>query len=84
VAIANFTQRSYELGYAFKFMRMGLLILTAIGGIYGFCAGLAGIAVLLATNVTVTGQRHYLYPLIPFDGRALKSLFFRVRKDKKS
>ena len=82
VAIANFTQRSYELGYAFKFMRMGLLILTAIGGIWGFGAGLAGIAVLLLTNVTVTETRRYLYPLIPFDGKALKSLFFRVRKDR--
>ena len=81
VAIANFTQRSYELGYAFKFMRMGLLILTAIGGYWGFGIGVAGIVVLLFTNVTVTGKRHYLYPLIPFDGKALKSLFFRVRKD---
>ena len=81
VAIANFTQRSYELGYAFKFMRMGLLILTAIGGIWGYGAGLAGILLLLLTNVTVTGKRSYLYPLIPFDGKALKSLFFRVRKD---
>ena len=84
VAIANFTQRSYELGYAFKFMRMGLLILTAVGRIWGYGAGLVGIAILLATNVTVTGSRHYLYPLIPFDGKALKSLFFRVRKDKNS
>ena len=84
VAIANFTQRSYELGYAFKFMRMGLLILTALGGIWGYCAGLAGIVILLLTNVTVTGTRHYLYPLIPFNGKALKSLFFRVRKDKDS
>ena len=81
VAIANFTQRSYELGYAFKFMRWGLLILTAIGGIWGYGAGLAGILLLLLTNVTVTGKRSYLYPLIPFDGKALKSLFFRVRKD---
>ncbi len=84
VAIANFTQRSYELGYAFKFMRMGLLILTALGGIWGYGAGLAGIVILLLTNVTVTGMRHYLYPLIPFDGKALRSLFFRVRKDKDS
>ena len=84
VAIANFTQRSYELGYAFKFMRMGLLVLTALGGIWGYCAGLVGIGILLLTNVTVTGARHYLYPLIPFDGKALKSLFFRVRKDKDS
>ena len=84
VAIANFTQRSYELGYAFKFMRMGLLILTALGGAWGYGAGLVGIVILLLTNVTVTGTRRYLYPLIPFDGKALKSLFFRVRKDKNS
>ena len=82
VAIANFTQRSYELGYAFKFMRMGLLVLTALGGIWGYGAGLVLIAVLLLTNETVTGMRRYLYPLIPFDGKALKSLFFRVRKDR--
>ena len=82
VAIANFTQRSYELGYAFKFMRMGLLILTALGGIWGYGAGLVGIVLLLLTNQTVTGMRRYLYPLIPFDGKALKSLFFRVRKDR--
>ena len=84
VAIANFTQRSYELGYAFKFMRMGLLILTALFNVWGFVVGLVLIGLLLMTNVTVTGARHYLYPLIPFDGRALKSLFFRVRKDKRS
>ena len=84
VAIANFTQRSYELGYAFKFMRLGLLILTAIGGIWGYAGGLLLILLLLLTNVTVTGKRNYLYPVIPFDGRALKSLFFRVRKDKSS
>ena len=81
VAIANFTQRSYELGYAFKFMRIGLLVLTALFDFWGFGAGVVAIVILLLTNVTVTGKRHYLYPLIPFDGRALKSLLFRVRKD---
>jgi stage V sporulation protein AF len=63
---------------------MGLLLLTALGGYWGFGLGLVGILLLLCTNVTVTGKRHYLYPLIPFDGKALKSLFFRVRKDKDS
>lgn len=82
VAIANFTQRSYELGYAFKFMRIGLLILTAIFGIWGYAAGFVIVILLIATNATVNGTRHYLYPLIPFDGRALKSLLFRVRKDR--
>ncbi len=39
VAIANFTQRSYELGYAFKFLRMGLLLLTALFNVWGFALG---------------------------------------------
>ena len=80
VAIANFTQRSYELGYAFKFMRMLLLILTAIFGVWGFVGGSLLTLVLIATNETANGKRSYLYPLIPFDYKALKSLFVRVRK----
>lgn len=80
VAIANFTQRSYELGYAFKFMRMLLLILTAVFGGWGLLGGTLLVIVLIATNMTVNGKRSYLYPLIPFDGRALRSLFFRVKK----
>jgi stage V sporulation protein AF len=82
VAIANFTQRSYELGYAFKFMRMGLLILTSLGGIWGYGVGLVGIVILLLTNVTVTGMRRYLYPLIPFDGKALKRVLVRNQIEK--
>ena len=80
VAIANFSQRSYELGYAFKFLRMFLLATTAIFKFWGFVAGVVIILVLLATNKTVNGKRSYLYPLIPFNGRALASLLFRVKK----
>ena len=80
VAIANFTQRSYELGYAIKFLRMFILILTAIFGFWGFCAGFVIAIILLVTNSTVNGKRNYLYPLIPFDGKALLSLVVRVRK----
>ena len=80
VAIANFTQRSYELGYAFKFMRMLLLLLTALFDVWGFFGGLLLITILLATNKTANGNRSYLYPLIPFNGRALASLVFRVKK----
>ena len=80
VAIANFTQRSYELGYAFKFMRIMLLILTAIFGLWGFIGGTALTLILIATNGTVNGKRNYLYPLIPFNYKAFKSLFFRVKK----
>ena len=80
VAIANFTQRSYELGYAFKFMRMLLLALTAIFGLWGFVGGLVLIVILLATNKTANEKRYYLYPLVPFNARALASLIFRVKK----
>ena len=38
VAIANYTQQNYELGYALKFMRILNLILTALFGLYGYIA----------------------------------------------
>ena len=80
VAIANFTQRSYELGYAVKFLRILLLILTALLDVWGFVAGVVLILVLIATNRTLNGGRRYLYPLIPFDGKALLSMLVRVQK----
>lgn len=80
VSIANFTQSSYELGYAFKFMRMILLLLTALFGTWGFVGGVLLVIVLIASNKTVNGKRSYLYPFIPFDGRALARLVFRLKK----
>jgi stage V sporulation protein AF len=80
VAIANFTQRSYQLGYAFKFLRMFLLLLTGVFKLWGFIGGLTVIALLLVTNKTVNGKRSYLYPIIPFDAKALGSLLFRIKK----
>ena len=83
VSIANFTQRSYELGYAFKFMRILLVILIEAFNLVGFAVGTVIILLLLVSNKTVNGGRSYLYPLIPFDGRALLSLFVRIKKDSK-
>lgn len=80
VAIANFTQSSYELGYAFKYMRMLLLALTAFFDVWGFAAGIVISIILVATNKTVNGKRSYLYPLIPFNGPALARLVFRLKK----
>ncbi len=80
VAIANFTQSSYELGYAFKFFRIGLIVLIQFFNWWGLLAGGLLIILLLATNPTVSGTRGYLYPLIPFSGKKLLSLFFRVKK----
>ena len=82
VSIANFSQRSYQLGYAFKFMRIGLLILIQLFNFIGFGIGVALSILFLVTNKTVNGKRSYLYPLIPFNGKALLSLFVRLRKDR--
>lgn len=78
VGIANYSQPSLELGYSLKFMRMLLLILTALFNYWGFAAGLVLIFVLLALNKTFSGKS-YLYPLIPFHGRALVKKLFRTR-----
>ncbi len=80
VAIASFTQQNHELGYAFKFLRLITLVLTALFGLYGFIGGLLLSLLLVASNKTVNGKRSYLYPLIPFNGRAFLHLFFRVKK----
>lgn len=78
-ALASFAQPSYELGYAIKFVRIGMIILISMFGIWGFISGtLLGI-LLVATNSTVPGGRGYLYPLIPFSARALGRVFFRRR-----
>ena len=81
VAITGFSQQNYELGYAFKFLRMLLLISTALFGIYGYAIGLLVVPVLLVTNKTANGEYSYLYPLIPFNGKALIRLYFRARKN---
>ncbi len=79
VAIAGFSQPSYELGYAFKFMRMLVLTTTALFGLFGYIGGIIGVILLVISNKTVNGRRNYLYPLIPFNGRALKRLVVRER-----
>ncbi len=81
VAIANFTQSNYELGYAFKYLRILLLVLTALFDVWGFAAGIIIAVFLAATNRTIDGRRRYLYPLIPWNGKALARLVFRLKKE---
>lgn len=77
VAIANYSQSNMELGYAIKFMRIQLLILTGIFGGWGFLAGTVILIVTPLCTRTING-RNYLYPLIPFDRAQLMKRFFRV------
>lgn len=60
VAVANYTQPNFELGYALKFMRLQLLILTALFNWIGFLAGIVVILCSVCMNKTLTG-RNYLY-----------------------
>ena len=80
IAIANFAQQNHELSYALKFVRMIILTLVYFLRLPGFILGLLVFAILVVTNVTVTGKRNYLYPLIPFDGKAMMRHLFRFRK----
>lgn len=84
VAITNFTQASVELGFAFKFMRLLLIFLSWFFSFAGFFVGLVLICVLVATNKTVSGRRDYLYPLIPFNAKAMGRLLFRRKKSEPS
>ena len=81
VAVASFAQQNYELGYALKFMRMILLVLVGLFDLAGFLVGLLLVGVLIATNRTLPVGRGYLYPLLPFDGRALLRLLLRLPKN---
>lgn len=81
VSIANFAQQNHELGYAFKFMRLMILALVYFLGVWGFGAGFLLFVIFVCTNTTVTGKRSYLYPLLPFNGKAMLRHFLRVKKD---
>ena len=76
VSVAGFAQPSYELGYAFKLLRVALLLVTAAFDVWGFCLGVVGIFILLCTTKPLVG-RGYLYPLVPFNGKALLRLLVR-------
>ncbi len=78
VAISNYTQSSYELGYALKFMRIINLILTAIFGVWGYAAGVALCIVSILSNRTVSEQS-YTFPLFPFNAKLLANRLFRMR-----
>ena len=82
VTIASYTQPSFEMGYAMKFERILLLILTQFLGLRGFFAGIAVCLILMLSTKTLSG-RCYLYPVIPFNAKAFARLFFRptVRKE---
>ena len=80
VAIANYTQSNYELGYALKFMRVITLILTGIAGVFGYAAGILFFIAAVAFNRTLTG-RSYINPFGRGGVGTLWKRFIRVRQE---
>ena len=76
VAISNFAQPSYELGYAFKLLRLMLLLFVGALDWVGLALGCIVIAAILASTKPIVGKG-YLYPLCPFDKKALRALIIR-------
>jgi len=58
VAVANYTQPNFELGYALKFMRLLLLVLTACFNWIGFLAGTIIIICSIVFNKTLSGRSY--------------------------
>ena len=59
VAVANYTQPNFELGYALKFMRIMLLVLTAILNLPGFILGSILVICFVIFNKTLTGGNYF-------------------------
>lgn len=78
VAIANYTQANYELGYALKFMRILTLLLTNWFGLWGYIGGIVICLAAIVTNRTVS-EKSYIYPLLPLHFRQLCKRLFRLR-----
>lgn len=78
VAIANYTQQNYELGYALKFLRIMTLLFTQWFGLWGYIGGVVIAVLAICCNRTVSGES-YIYPLAPFDWSKLKSRLIRTR-----
>lgn len=78
VTIANYSQASFELGYAMKFMRIIILVFTAVFNVWGYIIGCIFTICAVVFNRTIAGKS-YIYPLIPFRFSELKKRFLRGR-----
>ena len=66
VSVAGFAQPSYELGYAFKLLRVALLLATAAFRVWGFALGCARHPGAAGHHKASGGPAATSIPLIPF------------------
>jgi len=74
-AIGMFTTPSYELGLANRIVRLVLIISVAAFSVPGFV--IATTAIMLMLVMERSFNRPYLWPIIPFDMKALWSILIR-------
>jgi len=73
--VGTFMTPSYELGLANRLIRLFLLIMVGLLGLPGFLIGLAlSLALLVFTR---SFGVPYMWPLIPFNGKALMAILVR-------
>lgn len=78
-AFGTYTMESFEFGYAVKFFRLMLLVLTQLFHIWGFSAGTIFIIVFMFTNKTIS-KESYMKPLFPLNIKELANKFIRFQK----
>lgn len=74
--LATLSITSQEFGGAIRLYRLMLVFLTGFMGLFGFLLGMFLLLASIGTTPSIAG-RSYLWPLIPFDWTALKTLLFR-------
>ncbi len=83
-AIALFCIPNVEFSAAIRVFRLFLLLLTGLFWHWGFLAGLGIIFLITISTETLDKGRSYLWPLIPFNGKALLHILFRTPVSKQS
>lgn len=74
-AVGTFATPSYELSMANRYIRFVILFSTALLGLKGFLLGTVGVLIFLSSMKSYGIP--YLWPLVPFNWRALKSILVR-------
>ncbi|MTI49176.1 spore germination protein [Sporosalibacterium faouarense] len=76
MGLGMFATPSLEFALAIRIYRMILLILTGLFGPYGFIAGILLLIITLLRTKSFGGI-NYLWPLIPFNKKALMTILMR-------
>ncbi|MCE7794061.1 spore germination protein [Salipaludibacillus sp. CUR1] len=75
-ALSSYATPSYEMSISNRIIRILLLVATSLFGVAGFVGGTALFIISLASLKTMNTP--YLWPFIPFNGKAFVDILFRT------